>query len=78
MKKIIRRIRIYFGWWDLMHQMRINGVVKCKCGGRIISNTGYIVFAHNHKQIKCNQCWANYDANEVYYVRKAGKTIIFK
>lgn len=76
-RRVVRRLRIRFGWWNLSEKMTINGVVECQCGGQIISNSGKTMM-NGMGYIRCWNCLKVYDGHEVYYERKKGQRVVFK
>lgn len=78
-KKLIMKLRIRLEFWDLGKKMTIPGIVRCSCGGNIISNTGKvsIVFDENDsfKYIACWSCGKYYNANEAFYQRRENKIV---
>lgn len=76
-RRVVRRLRIRFGWWNLSGKMLISGVVECQCGGQIISNSGKVMM-NGMGYVRCWDCLKVYDGNEAYYERKEGQRIVFR
>ena len=78
-RSALRRFRIRFKFFNFSEKLRINGVVECKCGGVIISNTGKVLMSLTYvHEIKCWRCGKSYNADEVYCERKENKRIVFE
>lgn len=63
---------------SFFEKMMMNGVVLCKCGGQLISNSGKIYCNWKKKILHCWNCKKEYDINFVYSKRKENKTVVLK
>ena len=56
--------------------MMMHGVVLCKCGGQIISNSGKVFLNVEKNTLKCWRCGRLVNASKAYRKRKENKTVI--
>lgn len=84
MKKI-NKIQYFIAWLkshkgfkNFNKQMRMHGIVSCKCGGQIISNTGKVVLhiKFSSGKICCWKCNKIFNATTLYFLRCEGEKVI--
>lgn len=57
----------------------IDGVVLCKCGGKIITSNGKVMLDEHTSNVVCRSCKEQYDIEELNKIRRVNiRTVYYK